>query len=259
MTQKPIQLVIVGASGRMGQLLCSIACQRYPEFDLIAAVAHTKSKSIGFESDISDDAPTITRTFGGKCDVVIDFSTPAGTANALQIALNADAALVVATTGLDDDLTLALKIASRRIPVMIASNTSPGMAVIAKLVEDTACKIDCAASQIQIVECHHAAKKDAPSGTALHLGEAVAAGLKLRADCGAEDGNNEIHIKPEQYHSLRGGSVVGEHTVRFLLDDEYIEIHHTAVDRKLFANGALKAAAWLYKQPAGLYQIADTV
>lgn len=241
--RKYINLVVTGASGRMGRLVCELAGADEENWEVVGAVAHPRSSRLGQPSFISGDhAPVVTPTFGGKCNLVIDFSTPAGTETAIQIALREGAALLVGTTGLPEATRQVLEAAARRIPVLLAPNTSVGVALCASLVEQTARALgpDC---RVEIVEAHHRHKKDAPSGTALMLAAAAEQG-------GAAMG-------PEQIHSLRGGDVVGEHTIRFAADGEYVEIVHRATSRTVFARGALRAGRWLVTQPPGYYSIRD--
>lgn len=241
--RKYINLVVTGASGRMGRLVCELAGADEEHWELVGAVAHPRSGRLGQPSFTSGDhAPIVTPTFGGKCDLVIDFSTPAGTETAIQIALREGAALLVGTTGLPEATRQVLEAAARRIAVLPAPNTSVGVAVCAWLVEQAARLLgpDC---RVEIVESHHRHKRDAPSGTALMLAAA------------AEQGG--AAITPPQIHSLRGGDVVGEHTIRFAVEGEYVELTHRATSRSLFARGALRAGRWLVSQPPGFYSIRD--
>ena len=240
---RPIDLVVVGAGGRMGRLVCELAAED-DAFELVGALTGPRSRHVGVLSAPADHAPIITPEFGGRCDLIIDFSSEGGASVALQIALRERAALLVGTTGLTPDTLHVLEAAAGRIPVLRASNTSFGVAVSAEMVELAARRLG-PTYHVEIVESHHRHKKDAPSGTALSLGQAAIRG-------GATLG-------PSQYHSLRGGDVVGEHTVRFAGEGEYLEIRHVANSRILFARGALRAARWLVRQPPGLYSIADTL
>jgi 4-hydroxy-tetrahydrodipicolinate reductase len=241
--KKYADLVVTGASGRVGRLLCEQALADEAHWELVAAVAHRGSASIGVPcSEKFDHAPAFTPGFGGACDLVIDFSTPAGTALALETALRGSAALLVATTGLSEDIRQALNAAGQRIAVLVAPNTSIGVAVCADAVKRAASVLG-AGYRVEIVEAHHKHKKDAPSGTALMLGEAAKAG-----GCAVE--RNQIH-------AMRGGDIVGEHVVRFIGEGEYLEFSHTATSRVLFARGALRMGRWLLHQGPGLYGVGD--
>jgi len=241
--RKYVNLVVTGASGRVGRLVCELAGADESRWELVGAVAHARSAALGTSSFTSaDHATVITPNFGGKCDLVIDFSSPAGTETAIQIALREGAALLVGTTGLPDATRQVLAAAARRIPVLVAANTSIGVATCAALVEMAARSLG-PNYRVEIVEAHHSRKKDAPSGTALMLAQAARKG-------GAE-------MKLEQIHALRGGDVVGEHTIRLAGEGEYIEILHRATSRSLFARGALRAGRWLVQQQPGFYSMAD--
>jgi len=235
------QLVITGASGRMGRILCDLVSPS-DDWKLIAAVAHSKSKHLGQPCCNDDEAPAITPTFGGNCETVIDFSTEHGTAIALQIALQANAALLVATTGLSDHTRHAVEAAGQRIPILIAPNTSLGITVIATLLKTAARAFKPEQTTVHITEAHHKNKRDKPSGTALNLGSIL-----------KEAGHP---IEPTNYTSHRAGDIIGEHTLRLTTEGEYIEFRHVATSRTLFAHGALHAANWLTNQPPGLYTMA---
>jgi len=238
-----VNLVVTGASGRVGRLICELAGADEQHWELVGAVAHPRSASLGKSSFTSaDHATVITPNYGGKCDLVIDFSSPAGTETAIHIALREGAALLVGTTGLPDATRQVLEAAARRIPVLIAPNTSIGVATCAALVEMAARSLG-PNYRVEIVEAHHSRKKDAPSGTALMLADAARKG-------GAA-------MKMDQIHALRGGDVVGEHIIRFAGEGEYIEILHRATSRSLFAIGALRAGQWLVRQQPGYYSMAD--
>lgn len=242
---KYINLVVTGASGRVGRLICELAASDEARWELVAAVAHPRSSRLGQPSFApADHAPVITPNFGGPCDLVIDFSTPAGTETAIQIALREGAALLVGTTGLPEATRQVLEAAARRIPILLAPNTSVGVAACASIVEQAA-RLLGPAYRVEIVEAHHSRKKDAPSGTALMLAEAARRG-------GAP-------VESGQIHALRGGDVVGEHTVRFAGEGEYVEILHRATSRTLFARGALRAGRWLVAQGPGFYTMADVL
>ena len=238
-----VNLVVTGASGRVGRLICELAGADESHWELVGAVAHSRSASLGTSSFTSaDHATVITPDFGGKCDLVIDFSAPAGTETAIHIALREGAALLVGTTGLPDATRQVLEAAARRLPVLVAPNTSIGVATCAALVEMAARSLG-PGYRVEIIEAHHSRKKDVPSGTALMLADAARKG-------GAE-------MKMDQIHSLRGGDVVGEHTIRLAGEGEYLEILHRATSRSLFARGALRAGRWLVQQPPGYYAMAD--
>ncbi len=231
----PIRLLIHGATGRMGQALLWLAAQAPADFTVVAAVSRKPSQRVvdgvpQFAASELSGVPAF--------DVAIDFSLADAFDRILALCEGRGAALVTGTTGLDDAQRAALQAASARIPVLWASNFSLGVAVLADLVERAARALpgwDC-----DIVEAHHAGKRDAPSGTALSLGAAAGQG-------GASP----------RYASLRAGDIVGEHTVQFTTAGERVELVHRAGNRDIFARGALHAASRLASRAPGLYRLAD--
>jgi 4-hydroxy-tetrahydrodipicolinate reductase len=226
-----IRLAIVGAAGRMGARTCSLA-QDDPRFKLVARI------------DLRGDSDTV-RRLEFPCDVVIDFSSDEGARGAAAMALERHAALLVCTTGLSPQTLSVVEVASRSIAVMVAANTSAGAAVMSHLAAEAARLLD-PAYHCDIIEIHHAAKRDAPSGTALRIAEA------MRRLAG-------ITLPPDRVHSIRAGDVVGEHTVEFAGPGERLRITHMATSRDLFALGALNAAAWLHSRPPGQYSIEQSL
>jgi 4-hydroxy-tetrahydrodipicolinate reductase len=193
-------------------------------------------------------------------DVIVDFSVPDALAGSLERATRSSVPVLIGTTGLDDFATRRIAEASRSVAVMQAANTSLGVALLADLVERAASVLG-SEWDAEILEMHHRHKKDAPSGTALLLGEAVSIGRgqELRR----EEGRAGRHLKREEgavgFASLRGGSVVGDHDVIFAGPDERIILSHRADDRMVFAHGALKAARFLHGREPGLYSMRDVV
>jgi 4-hydroxy-tetrahydrodipicolinate reductase len=239
-------IIIHGAAGRMGARLCEIASAD-PRFALVGAIETAGSSALGSVAAAPKNMESIVRiasSCDARADVVIDFSSDAGAHAALQLALRSGAALLVGTTALTELTVSLLRDAAKRIPVLLAPNTSLGVSVLARAAADAARALG-AAFEVSIVEAHHSKKKDAPSGTALRLARAV-------TDAGAP-------VAPEQILAIRGGDVVGEHTVRFAGPGEYIELTHRATSRDVFVHGALRAAQWLRGKPAGWYSIEDVV
>ena len=224
-----------GANGRMGQALLRLAAERPDLFQVVGAI----SRKVG--QRVIDGIPQFAANeLGGTpdADVVVDFSLPEAFDPLLAFCVSHGRPLVSGTTGLSPEQVAALDAAAARIPVLWASNFSLGVAVLVDLVERAARALpgwDC-----DIVEQHHVRKLDAPSGTALTLGEAAARG-------GAQ----------ARYASLRAGDIVGEHTVQFATLGERIELVHRATNRDIFARGALHAAAWLARQAPGRHRLAD--
>ena len=234
MTASPIRLLIHGASGRMGQALLRLAGD-LPELQVVAAVQRRIGQRVvegvpHFASSELAGVPAF--------DAAIDFSLPEGFDPVLALCVARGAAFVSGTTGISDGQRQALRDASGTVPVLWASNFSLGVAVLDELVERAAAALpgwDC-----DIVESHHSRKQDAPSGTALSLGEAAGRG-------GAQP----------RYASLRAGDIVGEHLVQFAAAGERIELVHRATNRDIFARGALHAATRLAGRAPGLYRVRD--
>ena len=249
---------IVGATGRVGQLLVKIIKEQ-----------NLTLGSVIFEgkSDLEfPDGCVVTndfKTFLENCDVVIDFSAPKATETLFETAIEnkLNKAMVIATTGFNDHQKNLLIKASETMPVLYATNMSLGIAVLNKVVEMVSKTLE--NFEIEIVEMHHRYKKDAPSGTALTLAEhcAEARGLELeKVRVSGRDGIIGERKKDEiAVMALRGGDIVGRHTVGFYNDGEFLEFNHTATSRETFAQGAIKVALWLVNQKAGFYSINDAL
>jgi 4-hydroxy-tetrahydrodipicolinate reductase len=199
--------------------------------------------------------------FLDSCDLVIDFSAPAATQNLLETALESPRPLVIATTGFTEHQQNLLTEASKKMPVLYATNMSAGIALLKKLVEQVSATLR--DFDIEIVEQHHRHKVDAPSGTALTLAEFAARGRDLDLDTirvSGRDGQIGARTQDEiAVMALRGGDIVGRHTVGFYNDGEFLELTHTATSRETFSKGAIRAAKWIADQPAGLYSINDAL
>ena len=197
-----------------------------------------------------------------QSDVIIDFSAVAGLESLLAHDLDGKG-LVVGTTGLTDDVQHKLASAAGRAAVLVAANFSVGVNLLLGLVEQAARVLPAEQYDVEIVEAHHNRKVDAPSGTALALGEAIARARdadlgQLRRD--GRSGQAGARVAGEiAFHALRGGEIVGEHQVHFIGARERIELGHSAQDRGLFAEGALRAAAWIAGKPAGRYTMKDVL
>ncbi|MDE0854531.1 MAG: 4-hydroxy-tetrahydrodipicolinate reductase, partial [Nevskia sp.] len=195
-------------------------------------------------------------------DVVVEFTRPEGTMAALQACLSRRTALVIGTTGFSAAQKAAIAQAAQTIPICLSANYSVGVNVCLRLLRIAAQSLG-EGYDVEIVEAHHRLKVDAPSGTALRMGEAVAdaLGRKLE-DCavyGREGQTGARDGRTIGFATVRGGDVVGDHTVMFLGDGERVEITHKASSRSNFARGALRAAVWLAARPAGLYDMQDVL
>ncbi len=233
-----IKLVIIGASGRMGRALLRIASADH-RFELVAGVVGRNISPIDgftcplFAVDQLDGLP--------EFDVAIDFSQPEAFENIVKFCESRDVALVSGTTGLNDSHKSVMEDSAKKIPLLWASNFSLGVAVLNDLVRRAAKALE--TWGVEITETHHVHKKDAPSGTALTLGQSV------------ETATGNIPA----YLSHREGEVIGDHTVKFSGPGEFVELRHNALDRDIFVRGALEAAFRLKQKPAGLYQFAGLI
>jgi 4-hydroxy-tetrahydrodipicolinate reductase len=245
-------IIVFGASGRMGSRIVALASTDRA-FDIRAAIVRDDSPRAGeIAAPASANRSHAISLENAKnaektplsAHVVIDFSSDAGAAESLAIAQRTGASLLVGTTALSDARMAALRHASSSRAILVAPNTSLGVALLSVLVRD-ACRALGADYHASIVEAHHSAKKDAPSGTALRLARSV-------RDAGHE-------LRDDQILAMRGGDVVGEHTVRLAGPGEYIELTHRATTRDLFARGALRCAAWLKGRAPGWYTVQDVV
>lgn len=259
-------IVIVGAGGRMGQTLCRLIDQKtVPDLKLVGAVDLWDCPQLGrpvgqtgiaITADLAAIAPT--------CDVIVDFSGPQGTAgNAPRIA-GWGKGWVIGTTGVSAEGKAAIEAAAQRIPVVWSPNMSVGINLLFSLLEQAGRALRDKGYDVEIIERHHRRKKDAPSGTALGLGQAVARGLQVKLEDVAVHGREGIAKSDRSateigFHAVRGGDIIGDHTVLFATDGELIEISHRATSRDTFALGALRAAAWLKGRPPGLYTMRDVL
>lgn len=237
MEKSPVRLLIHGASGRMGQALLRLAAED-PALEIVAAVVRKPPAQRVVEGIPYFAASELAGV--PAFDVAIDFSLPEGFDPVLALCVERGAGFVSGTTGISEAQQAALVSASARIPLVWATNFSLGVAVLAELVERAAAALpgwDC-----DIVEYHHVHKKDAPSGTALTLGEAA----------------QQSGAAP-RYASLRAGDIIGEHFVQFAGQGERIELVHRATNRDIFARGALHVAAQLRQRPPGAYRVRDLV
>lgn len=264
-----LKIGVVGSSGRMGQMLvaqtaetpgCVVAggVVRPGHADVgrdIGTVAGIESVGVA----VGDDAAAMI----AEMDVVIDFTVPDATVEYARLAAQAGAALVIGTTGLDKEQAAVVEAAARHVPVVWAPNMSVGVTLLLALSEQVAGILGPDDYDIEIVEMHHRHKIDAPSGTALGLGEAVAAGRGVDLDTvykAARDGHTGARPRGEiGFAVLRGGDVVGEHSVIFAGEGERVALNHQAGSRKVFAAGALRAALWARAQPAGLYSMKNVL
>ena len=235
---------IIGSEGRMGQA--------------IAQAIAGAGEECGGGVDKGGDATSL----ASQVDVLIDFSNPAGLEANLDAAVAAGIPIVIGTTGLEERHHWLVDSAAEKIAVLQTGNTSLGVTLLAHLVREAASRLG-EDWDIEIVETHHRMKVDAPSGTALLLGEAAAEGRGIGLANSAVRGRDGITGKRETgtigFASLRGGSVAGDHTVHFLADNERLALSHLAENRTIFAKGAVRAAQWLLGKAPGRYTMPEVL
>lgn len=267
-----IRIAMMGAAGRMGKaIIRCLLTEQVPGLMLVGAIDHADSPFIGQDAGTVAGASVSGVPIGGdwssvseRPDVVIDFSHPAALANTAARLTEWGCGWVIGTTGLGAEQNQAIDAAATHIPVVMAPNMSLGINVLLQLVEEAARALKERGYDIEIIERHHRRKKDAPSGTALGLGEAVARGLDWKlADvaCHGRSGMSEGERPIEEigFHAIRGGDFVGDHTVIYAAEGESLELSHRATSRDTFAIGALRAAAWLQDRAAGRYSMRDVL
>ena len=266
------KVLLLGAAGRMGQALTRlIATGAVPGLELAGAIDRADSPLAGQDAGtaagvralgvrISNDLAAALAT---RPDVAVDFSSHAATAAAAPALAAAGVAWVAGTTGLAEAENAAIAKAAQKIPVVRAANMSLGVNLLFALVEQAARALKGRGYDCEIIERHHRRKKDAPSGTALFLGEAAAKGFGWSLKDVAVDGRSGLAgERPEKqigFHAVRGGDIVGDHTVLFAADGECVEISHRATSRDTLALGALRAAAWLPGHAPRLYGMGDVL
>ncbi len=258
----------MGAAGRMGKTLIE-AVQQSPGAGLTAAIDRPDSTLVGADAGelaalgrigvpLSGDLAKVVDEF----DVLIDFTHPSVTLKNLEVCRQAGKAMVIGTTGFTAGDKALLAEAAKQIPIVFAANFSVGVNLCLKLL-DTAARVLGDEVDVEIIEAHHRHKVDAPSGTALRMGEVVAEALgrdlSKVAVYGREGQTGARERETIGFATVRAGDVVGDHTVLFAADGERVEITHKASSRMTFARGAVRAALWLDGQGAGLYDMQDVL
>ena len=266
--KQSINVGVIGAGGRMGRMLIE-AVQENPQTTLNAAIERQGSSLVGADAgevaaigrldvQIVDDLKAVINDI----DVLIDFSLPAATEQNMQICAANKVALVIGTTGFNEQQEQVLKDASKQIAIVYAGNYSTGVNLSLKLL-GMAAKAFGNDADVEVIEAHHKHKIDAPSGTAYMMAEAVAEArgqnLKDVAVYGREGQTGERKAGSIGIHAIRGGEIIGDHTVMFIADGEVVEITHRARARMTFAAGAVRAATWVIKQEVGQYNMQDVL
>lgn len=243
---------IFGAAGRMGHAIAQVA--KEAGLDIAGGTDRSGGEELIAGVMISTDP----RALAEKSDVLIDFSVPSALAAHLDACIAANKPILIGTTGLEPEQHVLIDEAAKHIPVLQTGNTSLGVNLLAALVEQAAARLG-DDWDVEIVEMHHRHKVDAPSGTALLLGEAAARGRGIALAEHSERGRDGITGARAKgaigFAALRGGSVAGDHQVILATEGERVEIGHRAENRVIFARGAVKGAQWLIGQPAGRYDM----
>ena len=263
-----IRVAVTGAAGRMGRNIME-ACELLADLEVTAAIERPGNSLVGTKASdlvgdfdikalVTDDISKVSDDF----DVLIDFTAPEATLANVQACVQAGKKMVIGTTGFTDPQKQKISEAAKEIAICFAPNMSVGVNLCLKLLE-TAAKVMGDDVDIEIVEAHHRFKKDAPSGTALRMGEVVADTLgRDLAKCavyGREGIGEERNRETIGFVTIRAGDIVGEHTVMFAGMGERVEITHKASSRMTFANGAARAAQWLSDKQSGLYDMQDVL
>jgi len=263
-----MRLVVVGATGRMGRMLIRAVAET-EGCRLVGAIGREGSHALGQDAGVlaglaplgvsvtADPLPVF-----AKADGVLDFTSPAATVSFASLAAQARIVHVIGTTGLQDEDFTKLEAAARHARIVQSGNMSLGVNLLAGLVRKVAATLG-EDFDIEVLEMHHRMKVDAPSGTALLLGEAAAEGRKVslkERSVRSRDGHTGARNPGDiGFATLRGGSVVGEHSVIFAGQGERLELSHRAEDRSIFARGAVKAALWGFDKKPGYYTMADVL
>jgi len=255
--EKSTGVAITGANGRMGRELLQASFEN-KNIEVAAALVRSGSQFIGVEATslttVAGESIQCTSqadVLNQSVDVLIDFTLPDNTMTNLESCKEAHKAMVIGTTGFSNEQQLMIEQAADKIAILQASNMSIGVNLTLALLSQTADVLaDNPSLKIEISETHHIHKLDSPSGTAITMGEVITNSLTKKV-VSTDDLIN--------YLSIRDGEVVGDHTVSFITDDERIEITHKAVNRQIFAKGAIKAAQWLADKDPGLYSMNDVI
>ena len=261
-----IKIAVAGCLGRMGQEISKQILQN-KNLEFVGGFEHKKHKNINKPLNKISDIPssklvnTNSAQLIKEANVVIDFTTPESTLDNIKIASSNKTAIVIGTTGMTENQKKKVKSYSKKIPILMSSNMSLGVNLLFNLVKQTAGVLKDIDYDIEISETHHKHKKDAPSGTALSLGEYAADGRKTTLNKSKVlDRTNKLASRKKGqigFSVTRGGEIAGEHTVSFIGNNDRIDLVHTANNRSIFVSGAIEAAIFLYKKKNGLFSMND--
>lgn len=263
-----VRVGVCGAAGRMGKTILEV-CHDNKDVEVAAAIEYSGSPMLGLDAgevagigklgvNITDDISNI----ADQIDVIIDFTLATSVSANIQKCVSANCKMVIGTTGLTPDDHELIKTASDKIAIVFAPNMSIGVNLCFKLLE-MAAQVIGDDTDIEIIEAHHRNKKDAPSGTAIRMGEVIAntLGRDLK-DCAVYGREGITGVRDKKtigFETIRAGDIVGDHTVMFAADGERVEITHKASSRKTFASGAVRAAKWLSEKDKGLFDMQDVL
>jgi len=263
-----MKVAVSGAAGRMGKRILALA-HEHPDVEITGALEAPGHPALGRDAGelagigplgvaVTDDRSSVLE----GCDVLIDFSSPQASVENVKAAARAGKAVVIGTTGFSDEQRNELAAAGAQTRCLVAPNMSMGVNLLFSLVDRVARALG-DSYDVEIVEAHHRMKKDAPSGTAQKLAEVIAAGLGRDLERVKVHGREGLvgARRPDEIGvmAVRGGDIVGEHTVMFVTDGERIELIHRAHSRDALAKGAIQAALWLTSRPNGIYDMQDVL
>jgi 4-hydroxy-tetrahydrodipicolinate reductase len=263
-----MKVAVSGAVGRMGKRIVALAHEN-PEVEVSGALERPGNPLLGSDAGevagigricvvVTDDVQEVL----SRCDVLIDFSAPASSVEHVKAAAAAGKPIVIGTTGFSEDQRTEIAFSAKKIPCVVAPNMSLGVNLLFNLVERVAAALG-SDYDVEIIEAHHKMKKDAPSGTADKLAQVIARALGRDLSNAGVYGRHGLvgERKPEEIGvmAVRGGDIVGEHTVMFVTGGERLELIHRAHSRDAFANGAIQAALWVANKPNGLYDMQDVL
>jgi 4-hydroxy-tetrahydrodipicolinate reductase len=262
------RIAVCGAAGRMGKTIIEV-CRDRDGVELTAAIERVDSPMIGMDAGEvagigGNNVPIVSsvRDTGDKFDVLIDFTSPDATMTHIESCHALGKRMVIGTTGFDEAQKLILTSASKDIAIVFAPNMSIGVNLVFKLVQ-LAAEIIGKETDIEIIEAHHNQKKDAPSGTAVRMGEIIAGTLgRNLKDCAVYGREGHTGVRDRNtigFETIRAGDIVGDHTALFAAEGERVEITHRASSRKTFAGGAVRAAEWIMNRNNGLYDMQDVL
>ena len=248
-----LKITLIGANGKMGQVISRLVEQK-DDSSVVCGIDINTEEKAGYPVYASPDE------IKEECDVIIDFSHPSSLSSALEYAVTNNKGIVVATTGLSKEQIAEIEAASKKTPVFFSANMSLGVNLLIQLAKKATALLE-DNFDIEIVEKHHNLKIDAPSGTALAIADAINDVSQYSNEYiyDRHSTRNKRSKREIGIHSVRGGTIVGEHDVIFAGTDEIIEIKHTATSKEIFAVGAVKAAHFLNGKEPGLYNMDDLI